>query len=66
MKMIVISERVGFCDYICRPACEMSKYACMLIDSDYLTSNQLKILEKMGFEIISIKQQKLTTTGDEE
>lgn len=53
-KLKVISERIAAFDYICKPVCEMSKYACMLVNENFLTTNQVKILEKMGFEVVCV------------
>lgn len=43
---------------VIRPRCLNSERACLLVKRSYLTAEELKILELMGFEIIVEDRQK--------
>jgi hypothetical protein len=50
-KISVRIERVGAYDRICYPLDYTAELVCRLVKSDYLTDDQVKILELLGFEI---------------
>jgi len=45
----ITCKRVGPYEYICYPACHASDLMCKLVGQDYLTNEQIKILELLGF-----------------
>jgi len=45
----ITCKRVGAFEYICYPACHASNLMCQLVNQDYLTNDQIKILELLGF-----------------
>ena len=45
----ITCKRVGAYDYICYPACHASNLMCQVVERDYLTNEQIKIFELLGF-----------------
>lgn len=56
-KISVRSERVGAFGHICYPSDYSAELVCRLVNADYLTDDQVKILELLGFEIECIEEE---------
>lgn len=59
MKFIIKEFRSGL--EIAMPVCELSKKACALVNEKYLIPSQLKIIEKMGFDL-EYKREEIKTS----
>jgi len=56
IRVKVISN--GPFDIKAYPQCQRSERVCMLIEKPYLTGNQVKLLQLIGFEIEVVKENK--------
>lgn len=50
--LTVVCEEVSPFDIICYPVCKKSKLICRLVGRDFITDDQMKILEKLGYEVV--------------
>lgn len=49
-SVLVACEQVGPFEYICRPRCRVSELMCKIAGLSYMTSEQVKIFEMLGFD----------------
>lgn len=55
-ELKVAYEQVDAFVYVSFPRCEMSRLACLLVEQDYLTDNQMKVMSLMGYDFVDQNQ----------
>lgn len=52
MTFTVLHERVNI-TFICFPTCRIGELFCRLVGKDYLTGDQIKMIEQLGFTVVT-------------